>query len=229
VVVQSPIDVSQFSISSTIEPYYLIVSRLQSYKRIDLAIEACNRLRLPLRIIGAGPDEARLRALAGSTVSLLGRRSDDEVRQHLRLCRAFLFPGEEDFGLTPLEAQASGRPVLAYGAGGALETVREGETGEFFGEQTVETLVEALRSFDPDRYDPQEARANALRFDVTVFKERLHGVIAAAYANQQAALSAAGHDMPAMPRLAHPTFVPRHEAGKSPALPGAGVSSEVAE
>jgi glycosyltransferase involved in cell wall biosynthesis len=192
VVVQSPIDVSQYAISPVHEPYYLIVSRLQSYKRIDLAIEAFNRLRWPLRIVGDGPDAARLRSLAGPTVTLMGRRPDEEVREHFSRCQAFIFPGEEDFGLTPLEAQAAGRPVLAYGAGGALETIREHETGAFFREQTVDALVEALSGFDPGRYDPLAARANAARFDISVFKSRMNAVIADAFARHQAALREAG-------------------------------------
>ncbi len=192
VVVQSPIDVSQYTISSHQEPYFLVVSRLQSYKRIDLAIEACNRLRWPLRVIGSGPDEARLRALAGPTVTMMGRRPDDEVREHFSHCRAFLFPGEEDFGLTPLEAQASGRPVLAYGAGGALETIREHETGSFFREQSVDALVDALQAFDVDAFDPQAARANAARFDVTVFRSRMETLIAETYARHQSALQQVG-------------------------------------
>jgi len=195
VVVQSPIDVNAYTPSSAQDDYFLIVSRLQSYKRIDLAIEAFNRLRWPLRIIGSGPDAARLRGLAGPTVQLMGRQPDEVVREHYSRCQAFIFPGEEDFGLTPLEAQASGRPVLAYGAGGALETVRLGQTGAFFAEQTVDTLVAALRGFDPARFDPRAARANAQRFDVSVFKDRLGAVIDTAYTRHHAALDGVGQPL----------------------------------
>ena len=115
--------------TAAIEPYFLIVSRLQSYKRIDLAVQAASRLGLPLRIVGRGPDEARLRALAGPTVEFLGRVPDAERVRLLQRCTALIVPGSEDFGLTALEAQAAGRPVIAYGAGGSLETVVEGQTG----------------------------------------------------------------------------------------------------
>lgn len=101
------------------------------YKRVDLAIQACNRLKLPLRVIGTGPEFDRLKALAGPTVQMMGRLSQEDIKWHYARCRAFLFPGEEDFGITPVEAQASGRPVIAYGRGGALETVVEGKTGLF--------------------------------------------------------------------------------------------------
>jgi len=187
--------VNAYTPSSAQDDYFLIVSRLQSYKRIDLAIEAFNRLRWPLRIIGSGPDAARLRGLAGPTVQLMGRQPDEVVREHYSRCQAFIFPGEEDFGLTPLEAQASGRPVLAYGAGGALETVRLGQTGAFFAEQTVDTLVAALRGFDPARFDPRAARANAQRFDVSVFKDRLGAVIDTAYTRHHAALDGVGQPL----------------------------------
>lgn len=179
-VVHSPIDASAFHLSDRVQDYFLVASRLQSYKRIDLAVEACNRLGLPLKVTGAGPDLPRLRRMAGPTVQILGRVTDDELHGLLAGCRALIFPGEEDFGLTPLEAMASGRPVVAYRAGGALETVSEGETGVFFDRPTAESLAEALDTFH-DGYDPQDLRRHALRFDKRVFKERLHGVISRRY------------------------------------------------
>ena len=183
-VVQAPIDGSSFTACREVGDYFLVVSRLQSYKRIDLAIDACNALRLPLHIVGEGPDRDRLRSMAGPTVQFLGRLDDDEVRIELAGCRALIFPGNEDFGLTPLEAMASGRPVVAYGAGGALETVVEGETGMFFREQRAEALCEVLASFN-DRFDPEAIRAHALRFDKAAFKERLYDVLARRYAEYQ--------------------------------------------
>jgi glycosyltransferase involved in cell wall biosynthesis len=180
-VVQPPIDGASFWISDDIEDYFLVVSRLQSYKRIDLAVTACSRLGLPLRIVGDGPDRSRLQGLAGPSVGFLGRLGENEVRQQMSRCRAFIFPGEEDFGLTPLEAQASGRPVIAYGAGGALETVKDGETGAYFRATSVEALAEVLLNFDETRFDPPKLRSHALHFDKDVFKRRLRQVLSMRY------------------------------------------------
>jgi glycosyltransferase involved in cell wall biosynthesis len=175
VVIPPPVEVSRFSFdpATEVEDYFLIISRLIPYKRIDLAIEACNRLRLPLVIIGAGRDLERLKRLAGPTIRFLGRLSDQEVLRYYVRCRALLFPGEEDFGITPLEAQACGRPVIAYGSGGALASVVEGITGEFFYEQTVDSLATALASFDERRYEPQTIRSHALEFDMPRFRRRI--------------------------------------------------------
>jgi glycosyltransferase involved in cell wall biosynthesis len=178
IIIEPPIRTAEFAGGSgRIEPYFLIVSRLQSYKRLDLAIVAANRLGIPLRIIGRGPDEARLRALAGPTVEFLGRISDEERVCLLQRCSALLVPGREDFGMVSLEAQAAGRPVVAFGAGGSLETVIESKTGAFFQEQTVECLQQALHAFDPGAYDGEECRANARRFDVSRFSARLRSYL----------------------------------------------------
>ncbi|MGH7224037.1 MAG: glycosyltransferase [Gemmataceae bacterium] len=166
------------------EDYYLAVSAFAPYKRLDLAIEACNALRQTLLIIGSGQDEARLRALAGPTVHFLGWQPDVVIRDHLRRCRALLFPGEEDFGIVPVEAQACGAPVIAFGRGGATETViplgRTGvspvaPTGLWFAEQTVEALAEALTMFEKRRglFSPSAARRQALRFNAARFAEEL--------------------------------------------------------
>lgn len=152
---------------------YLVASRLIPYKRIDLAVAACSRLGLPLTVIGDGRDRPRLEALAGPTVRFLGRVSDARVREALGACRAFLFAGEEDFGIAPVEAMAAGRPVLAYAGGGALDTVVDGVTGELFLPQTVDALAEKLTSFDPGRFDPEAIRAHAMRFDTEAFKGAL--------------------------------------------------------
>jgi len=172
-VIFPPVDAAAFSPSDEVDDYYLILGRLVPYRRIDLAISACNRLRLPLVIAGDGRDRAALERLAGPTVRFLGRVSDAERKRLLARCRAFLWPGEEDFGIAPLEANASGRPVIAYAGGGALETVVEGQTGAFFHEQTVEALAEAIRNFDPARYDPTALRRRAEAFDVPHFKAEL--------------------------------------------------------
>jgi glycosyltransferase involved in cell wall biosynthesis len=175
VVIPPPVEVSRFSFDPGIEreDYFLIVSRLIPYKRIDLAIEACNRLHLPLVIIGAGRDMERLKRMAGPTIRFLGRLSDQEVLHYYARCRAFLFPGEEDFGITPLEAQASGRPVIAYGRGGSLASIVEGITGEFFYEQTVDSLAAVLASFEERRYKSQTIRNHALEFDTSRFRRRI--------------------------------------------------------
>jgi glycosyltransferase involved in cell wall biosynthesis len=168
-----PIDVSAFHLADAYEDFYLIVSALMPYKRLDIAVDAFNRLGLPLKIIGTGPDARRLAAMAGPNVELLGWRSDQDVRQAYARCRAFIMTADEDFGLTPLEAQASGRPVIAYGSGGALETVVDGVTGVFFRQQTADALAEAVRLFDPQAIPPATLREHAQQFDVATFKQRL--------------------------------------------------------
>jgi glycosyltransferase involved in cell wall biosynthesis len=151
--------------------YFLSVGRLIPYKRVDLAVRAFNELGLPLLVIGDGRDRPRLERLAASNIRFLGRVSGEEKRRYLAGCRAFIFPAEEDFGIAPLEAQAAGKPVIAYAAGGALDTVREGVTGTFFHEPTPESLAQAVRRVDPGLYDPAACVANARRFDTRAFKQ----------------------------------------------------------
>ena len=172
-VLYPPVDLSQFSPSDARDDYYLIVSRLIPYKRVDIAIEAFNHLRRRLVIIGDGRDRARLESLAGPTIEFWGRLSDGETRAALAKAKAFIFPGLEDFGLTPVEAQASGRPVIAYAAGGALDTVIPGLTGAWFYPQTADALARVVEQMDVDALDPATCRANAARFDVSVFRQRL--------------------------------------------------------
>jgi len=175
VVIPPPVEASRFLFDPGTQPedYFLIVSRFMPYKRIDLAIEACNQLRLPLLIIGGGRDEQRLKKLAGPTIRFMGRLTDEEVLRYYAHCRALILPGEEDFGITPLEAQASGRPVIAYSAGGALASVVDGVTGTFFHEQTVESLAETLATFDEAKYNGQTIRNHALEFDKPRFHRRI--------------------------------------------------------
>lgn len=188
-VIYPPVNCGSFSPQPGKEQdYFLVVSRLIPYKRIDLAVDACTQLRLPLKIVGSGGrDEAALRARAGSTVEFLGRVSDEALRDLYARCRAFLFPGEEDFGIAPLEANASGRPVVAFAGGGALDTVVDGQTGVLFHEQTVASLADALRRFQTLAWDPSALRAHAETFDTRVFRERL-----GAFVNESLALHASG-------------------------------------
>jgi len=161
-----------------VEDFYLIVARLVPYRRIDLAIEACNRLRVPLLVVGEGRAGAALEAKAGPTVRFLGRQPAAEVARLMARCRAFIFPGEEDFGMAPVEAQAAGRPVVAYAAGGSLETVVDGETGVLFREPTVESLMEAIERGRGIAFDPGRLRRHARLFDVGVFRERISAFVA---------------------------------------------------
>lgn len=174
-VIYPPVDISRFYISDSIDNYFLIVSRLLPYKRFDIAIDAFKELGIPLKVIGSGPDEKRLRRLAkdAPNIEFLGRLSDEEIRDYYSRCQAFIFPSEEDFGIVPVEAMASGRPVIAYRVGGALETVREGITGIFFNEQTSESLKEAINKFKTDQFNPQVIRNHAEKFNKENFKENM--------------------------------------------------------
>ncbi len=172
-VIEPPIITSRFRVSRETEDYYLILARLVPYKRIDLAIEACMKTNRRLFVIGDGSDRQRLESLAGPTISFLGRQPDEAVNRYASRCRALIFPGEEDFGMAPLEVNAAGRPVIAYGAGGATETIHEGLNGVLFPEQTVESLIEGLEKLESRTWNPAAIRKHALRYDVEVFQERL--------------------------------------------------------
>lgn len=169
-VIFPPVDTGYYTPAEIVDDYFLVVSRLVPYKRVDLAVEAFNRLGLPLVVIGDGPDLDKIRRLARPNVKVMGRLSDEETRQYYARCKAFIFPGEEDFGITPVEAQAAGRPVIAYGAGGALDTVIKGKTGEFFSAQTAEALAAAVAAFNPAQYDSQVIRRHAESFDTRKFQ-----------------------------------------------------------
>ncbi|HEX2173916.1 MAG TPA: glycosyltransferase [Dehalococcoidia bacterium] len=160
--------------------YFLIVSRLIPYKRVDLAVRAFTTLGKPLVIVGDGRDRATLEALAGPTVRFLGRVPDTDLADLVGNCRAFVFPGEEDFGIAPIEAQAAGRPVIAFAGGGALETVIEGQTGRFFDRPDPESLIGAVERLEADRYDPAAIRAHARAFDIAVFRDRITRLVAEA-------------------------------------------------
>ncbi len=159
--------------------YFLIVSTLVPYKQIDIAIKACAIAGVPLKIVGEGPDRKRLEALAGPTIEFYGYRSKDEVGDLYADAKALLFPGIEDFGLTPLEAMACGTPVISYRAGGPLETIIEGTTGTFFNEQTPECLAETLQSFDKKQFDAQACKNRAKEFSRERFEKQIHSQILA--------------------------------------------------
>ncbi len=176
VVIHPPVDTGYFTPSpkSKLGDYYLIVSRLIPYKRIDLAVDAFRQLpNQKLVVVGDGRDLAMLQAKAGSNVTFLGHQERSQMRELLRGCKAFLFPGLEDFGIAPVEAMSAGRPVIAFGGGGALDTVLPGVTGEHFARQDAQSLADVLAAFDPNNYDPAACQAQAARFSSANFRAKL--------------------------------------------------------
>ena len=212
-VIRPPVDCSRFTIDRRGPgDYYLVVSALVPYKRVDLAVEAMGRLGARLVVIGSGPEERRLRRLAPPNVEFLGWRSPEEIAGYYSRCRALIFPGEEDFGIVPLEAMASGRPVVAFGRGGALETVVPLDahaprvthitppgppTGVFFHDPTPEALMDAVGLLEREigRFDPPSIRARALEFDRPLFKERITGYILSAYGELTGVRGRGGKEM----------------------------------
>lgn len=172
-VIPPPIDIERFQPSSEQGDYYIVLARLVSYKRIDLAVSACTRLKKRLLVIGAGTALKSLKAEAGPTVEFLGRLSDQDVERYVSRCRALIFPGEEDFGMSPVEVAAAGRPTIAFRAGGAVETVEENVSGLFFDEQTPESLMEAISRFEQQEWSPDLIRKHAEQFSREVFHARL--------------------------------------------------------
>lgn len=187
-VIFPPVDTARFQPAplDAVEDYYLIVSRLAPYKRIDLAVQAANELGFALKIAGSGRDLERLQALAGESVEFLGYVPDGELPRLMARCKALLFPGLEDFGIAPVQAQAAGRPVIAYKGGGALDTVVPTVTGEFFDDATLGSLMSVWRRFDAGAYDPESIRRHALRFDTAVFRERICAYVEQAWLAHQA-------------------------------------------
>lgn len=173
VVIPPPVRCSRFSISEKIGDYYLAFSRLVPYKRFDIAVEACSELGKKLIVIGDGPEKERLEKLAAPCVTFLGYQNDDTVNKYVSECKALLFPGEEDFGIVPVEVMAAGRPVIAYGKGGVLDSIIDGKTGVFFKEQTVGSLVDAINQFETMDFDPDKIREHALLFDENVFQKKI--------------------------------------------------------
>lgn len=166
-----PVDTDRFSrLTKTTGDYYLVTGRQTPYKRFDLAVQACTALGLPLHVVGQGPDHARLQALAGPTVQFLGRLDDGALAAAYAGARALIFPGLDDFGITPVEAMAAGTPVVAYHAGGALDYVRPGTSGAFFAQLTAASLQACLEQFDPSAYSTAAVRQVAAEFSVQNFR-----------------------------------------------------------
>ena len=180
-IIYPPVAVEQFFVSSELGDYFITGGRLVPYKRFDILITAANRLREPLIIFGDGPDESRLKKMAGDTIKFVGRIDDTSKAALLSRAKAFLHPQVEDFGITPVESMAAGRPVIAYGAGGATETVIPGVTGVFFYEQSWEAVVEVLLNFAPLEWDSAVIRARALKFAEANFKDRLERYVVDRY------------------------------------------------
>jgi len=178
-VIYPPVDVDRFYIGKKRQNYFITISRLVPYKRVDIIIEAFNHLKLPLVIVGDGPGMKQLKRIAGPTIELIGHQSATEVESLLSTARAFIFSAEEDFGIVNVEAQAAGLPVIAFGRGGALETVIENKTGIFFKHQTTLCLIEAIQEFleKEEKFDPQEIRKNAERFPRSRFEREFKAFV----------------------------------------------------
>ena len=182
-VIYPPVDVTRFDWQHPRDSFYLTVSRFVPYKRVDLTVEAFNQLGLPLVVIGDGPDWARIAAMAGPNIRLLGKQPDAVVTDHMQRCQGFIFPAEEDFGITPVEAQAAGAPVIAFGRGGVAETVSHGVTGILFAEQTVDSLVQAVKSFDMGMYELNRdtIRRQAEKFSIDRFRSQFSDCVEQTY------------------------------------------------
>lgn len=178
-VIYPPVDVKRFTPTKNHEDYFLIVSALTPFKRIDLAIKTFNKIKRRLIIIGEGAQKKALQSMAGETIEFKDYQNDHSVRDYLEHCRAFIFPGEEDFGITPVEAMAAGKPVLAYGVGGVTESVQPGISGEFFYEPTPQSLENGLTTLiiNEKNYDEKKIRAIAEKFSKEIFVEKMQKII----------------------------------------------------
>jgi glycosyltransferase involved in cell wall biosynthesis len=176
-VIFPPVDTERFALSTKEGGYYLMVTALVPYKRVDLAIHLFNSLGEKLLIVGKGTETEKLKSIAKPNIEFLGWCSDEQLAQLYAGCKALIFPGEEDFGIVPLEAMACGKPVIAYGKGGALETVIDGKTGVFFYEQTIDMLKQAIQKAEVTNFNPHHIREHALRFSRPIYKQKMKDFI----------------------------------------------------
>ncbi len=184
-VIYPPVETHKFQIQTGEKAYLLIGGRLVSYKRFDLAIQAANKLKIPLKIFGTGPMEAELKKMSGPTVEFLGRVSDSERTKLYENAIAFLHPHEEDFGITAVESMAAGRPVIAFRSGGALETVVENKTGIFFNDQNADALAQAIETLQQTTWDPAQIKTHAEKFSVARFQKELQTYVKNKYEEHQ--------------------------------------------
>jgi glycosyltransferase involved in cell wall biosynthesis len=227
VIVYPPVDTRRFAPDGRPpDDYLLVVARLVPNKRVDLAVQAASRLGRRLLVVGDGPERRRLEAMAGPTVRFLGIRPDAELAGLYARARAFLFPGLDDFGIAPVEAQAAGRPVVAFGRGGATETVRAGSTGLFFDEPSADALAAAIEALDRHAFDPAECRRNAERFDAAVFRRRMAEVVD--YALRSGRPAGAALDPAAELSAGGPGTAPPRGPGAAPGERPAGAATLVA-
>ncbi|MEK7616287.1 MAG: glycosyltransferase [Patescibacteria group bacterium] len=172
-----PVDTTKYFVTELADDYFLMVGRLVGYKRFDLAVKTFSAMELPLKIVGDGPERARLEQMAEPNIEFLGLVSDYKMPELYAHAKAVVFPQEEDFGLVPLEAMASGRPVVAYRAGGALETITEGVTGVFFDQQTEIDLSLAVGKLQQMTWNPEKIREHAMKFDINIFRQQMRGIL----------------------------------------------------
>jgi glycosyltransferase involved in cell wall biosynthesis len=183
-VVNPPVDVARFTPSEKVGNYFLLAGRLMKYKQHDIVIEAFNQIGLPLKIIGRGPEEKKLKSMANENIEFLGRVSDKELAKHYAECRAFIFPQEEDFGIVAIEALASGRPVIAYRGGDIIEHIEDGMEGVLFDEQTSAGIIQAIQEFDHLKFDAKHNRKKALKFDREIFKAKIKKIVEEKFAEK---------------------------------------------
>lgn len=184
-VIYPPVETTQFHIADKVGNYYLTGGRLVAYKRFDITVQAFSRLGIPLKVFGEGPEYEKLKEMAKSNIEFLGKVDSEELKKLYSQCIAFINPQEEDFGITPIETMASGRPVIAYAAGGALETIKNGETGVFFEHQEWEALADIVIRFKPEIFNSQKIKEHAFEFDTKTFKEKIKKFVDDYYINYQ--------------------------------------------